>query len=148
MTAQAPSDTLPPLLLVDDSDIILRTVTRILGRGYAVTTASHGRQALELVRAGARFDVIVCDVAMPHMNGVEFYKTLVRDHPDQASRFMFATGGAETLRSMGWLLDARVRVLLKPFTAASLREAIESIRRAPAAPRTISGRLRRVSSAT
>jgi CheY-like chemotaxis protein len=126
-------DAMPPtsdaplrLLVVDDSEILLRAMTRMLQRSYAVTTACDGVEALDLIRQGGTFDVIVCDVSMPRMNGVEFYTRLLHDYPDAASRFMFATGGATTLRSMQFLLDARVRVLLKPVTPDALRGAIDA----------------------
>ena len=118
----------PSILLVDDSELILRAMTRLLGADYALTTAGCGQEALERVRAGARFDVIICDVAMPRMTGVAFYRALERDYPEQAARFLFATGGAETMRSPDFLLDTHVRVLLKPFGATQLRASIEAVR--------------------
>jgi CheY-like chemotaxis protein len=125
--------TLPPLLLVDDSPIVLRAITRMLRADYAVTTAANGREALGRIRGGEAFDTIVCDVAMPEMNGVAFYRALLDEFPGQACRFLFATGGAETMRSMGFLLDTRVRVLLKPFSVTQLRTAISVVRETAAA---------------
>jgi CheY-like chemotaxis protein len=122
---------LPSVLLVDDSPLVLRALTRVLGADYRLTTAGCGQEALELVQAGARFDAIVCDVAMPRLTGVGFYRALQRDFPEQAARFLFATGGAETMRSRSFLLETRARVLLKPFGATALRTTIESVRRSP-----------------
>ena len=68
------------------------------------------------------------------MSGVVLYQTLRAEMPDQAARFMFATGGAETLRGMAFLLSTRAKVLLKPFTAAALRAAIDEVARRDAAP--------------
>lgn len=127
-TSPTPSPvTLPSVLLVDDSELVLRALTRILGADYALTTAGCGAEALALVRSGARFEVIVCDVAMPRMTGVAFYRALESDYPEQARRFLFATGGAETLRSRGFLLETRVQVLLKPFGATQLRASIAAL---------------------
>jgi two-component system NtrC family sensor kinase len=142
MSNTAPSEALSPtvlptLMLVDDSPIVLRALTRMLRTEYAITTAANGREALDRLRAGDTFEVIVCDVAMPEMNGVAFYQKLLCDVPNLAGRFLFATGGAETMRSMGFLLDTRVRVLLKPFGAAALRSAIDAVR---ASASTSSGR--------
>ena len=124
-TSPTPSPTvLPSILLVDDSELVLRSLTRILGADYALTTAGCGAEALQLVQAGGRFDLIICDVAMPRMTGVAFYRALERDFPEQTTRFLFATGGAETLRSGGFLIDTQVRVLLKPFGAAQLRASV------------------------
>lgn len=114
------------LLLIDDSELVLRAMRRLLGRDYRIVTALNGRAALDLIESGERFDVILSDVAMPVMNGVEFYQVLLARHPEMAAGFVFATGGARTLRSMGFLLDTRVRVLLKPVNGDALREAIEA----------------------
>jgi CheY-like chemotaxis protein len=114
------------LLLIDDSELVLRAMRRLLRRDYIIVTAANGLEALELIQSGERFDVILCDVAMPVMNGVEFYKELLARHPELAEGFVFATGGAQTLRSMGYLLDTRVRVLLKPVKGDALRDAVEA----------------------
>jgi CheY-like chemotaxis protein len=127
------------LLLIDDSELVLRAMRRLLGRAYIIVTATNGREALELIENGERFDVILCDVAMPVMNGVEFYKELLAWHVELAEGFVFATGGAQTLRSMGFLLDTRVRILLKPVNGDALRDAIEA-----AARRTASAVTRRI----
>src|SRR5688572_7910415 len=118
------------VLLVDDSDLILRTMARTLARAYSVNTASNGREALALLRDRQNFDVIVCDVGMPEMNGLEFYKVLLREYPGYADRFLFATGGAEIMGSVDFIFDAGVRVLLKPYNAQALRDAIEGVRAA------------------
>jgi CheY-like chemotaxis protein len=118
----------PRVLLVDDSPIVMRSLERLLRRHYALTTATNGRAALDLLRSGETFDAIVCDVAMPIMSGVVLYQTLRAELPAQAARFMFATGGAETLRGMAFLRSTRAKVLLKPFTAVALRAAIEEVR--------------------
>lgn len=57
---------------------------------------------------------------------VEFYGALLCEFPEQVSRF--PTGGAEPIWSMGFLLDTRVRVLMKPFSATALRIAISVVR--------------------
>jgi CheY-like chemotaxis protein len=138
---------LPRVLLVDDSELLRRTLTRVLRRGHEITTAADGLEALELVRAGHAFDVIVCDVSMPRMTGVEFYSTLLREYPASAARLMFATGGATTLRSMGFMLQTGIRVLLKPFSPSVLRAAIEEVwRDASASDDTRRLRVRRPSS--
>ena len=112
----------------------MRSLERLLRRTYALTTATNGRAALDILRSGEVFDAIVCDVAMPIMSGVVLYQTLRAEMPDQAARFMFATGGAETLRGMAFLLSTRAKVLLKPFTAAALRAAIDEVARRDPAP--------------
>jgi len=115
------------ILLVDDSPIVIKAISRVLRRDHDVTAAGNGQEALDLIRSGRTFDAIVCDVAMPNLSGIDLYKVLVKEHPALARRFMFATGGAETLRGITYLIATDVPVLLKPFTASALREALDGL---------------------
>jgi EAL domain-containing protein (putative c-di-GMP-specific phosphodiesterase class I) len=70
------------LLLVDDEEAILRSYTTFFVRqGAAVETARSGREALERMRAGS-FDVVVSDIAMPEMSGLEFLMNVRSSDPD------------------------------------------------------------------
>jgi CheY-like chemotaxis protein len=124
MTASAPPATRPRLLLVDDSEILLRAMARILSADFAVTAALHGRAALAHLRA-ERFDAIVCDIAMPRMNGVELYVTLLQEDPAHAGRFVFVTGGGDSPGAR--FLGTHVSVLYKPFDMDTLRDCIDAV---------------------
>ena len=64
------------LLLVDDDPAIIRAYGAVLVRhGVTVETASNGKDAAERVKIG-RFDVIVSDISMPEMTGIEFLKAV------------------------------------------------------------------------
>src|ERR1019366_1638169 len=64
------------LLLVDDDPAIIRAYATTLARhGVTVETASNGKEAAERVKAGA-FDVIVSDISMPEMTGIEFLRSV------------------------------------------------------------------------
>jgi CheY-like chemotaxis protein len=59
-----------------------------------VVTATNARQALERLAAGQRFDVILCDIRMPEMTGIDFCARLETDNPGQASRVVLMSGGS------------------------------------------------------
>jgi len=56
--------------------------------------SSTTRQALELLRHDAGYDVIVCDLMMPEVTGMDIYEELVQSKPDLSKRMLFMTGGA------------------------------------------------------
>jgi CheY-like chemotaxis protein len=74
--------------------------------------------ALQRITAGERFDIIVCDLMMPQMTGMDLHAALTRAAPDQAARMVFLTGGAFTERARRFL---EVRAGRRPRTARRLR---------------------------
>ena len=63
------------VLVVDDNEVLLNTLTTLLQPVFSITTASNGATALALYNAG-HFDVVVTDYEMPEMNGLELCKLL------------------------------------------------------------------------
>jgi CheY-like chemotaxis protein len=109
------------VLAVDDELSIRGMLIRVLGRAYDVSTTDDGESALVLLRAGKRFDVVICDLVMPAMDGAEFIEQLRRLDADQASRVIMLTANANTP------LAARLaghHVVEKPFELGELRELV------------------------
>ena len=70
------------MLVVEDSDFFRQLVTPILGAaGYRVTAAPSAAEALRLREAGAMFDAIVSDIAMPDMDGLDFARAVRASGP-------------------------------------------------------------------
>src|SRR5262249_54710201 len=84
------------VLVIDDEPIICFTLERLLSAEHDVIALTRAEDALQRIEAGERFDVILCDLMMPGIDGAELYDKLVREHPDQAERMIFITGGAFT----------------------------------------------------
>jgi PAS domain S-box-containing protein len=110
------------VLVVEDEGSIRRlTVSMLEKEGYAVEQAPDGRHALEQLRA-ASFDLVVCDVVMPGMGGVEL---LTQAHAEGvAPSFLFVTGYAE--EQLQELRDHPrfVGLVAKPYRLADFREAV------------------------
>ncbi|HTJ80238.1 MAG TPA: response regulator, partial [Polyangiaceae bacterium] len=124
------------ILVVDDETLILRTVTRSLSRDHDVVTASNPREALARIEKGERFDVILCDVMMPEMTGIDFLETLTRDIPELAERLVFLSGGASSPALRERVERAPNLCLEKPFEPAELKRAIrDKMRAKESAPR-------------
>jgi CheY-like chemotaxis protein len=121
------------ILVIDDEPMILRLVQRILADEHQVTTLDSAEKALVLLAEGARFDVIICDLMMPGLNGIDLHSALVRDYPDQVERIVFISGGATSARTADFLAQFPDHQLEKPFNHAVLRAMISRIPALPAA---------------
>jgi CheY-like chemotaxis protein len=99
--------------------------------GHTVEVASDGTYALERALAGP-FDVIICDLRMPHLSGREMYTKLVRQDPRVAERIIFATGDTVRGDTLQFLEALGRPYLHKPFTLAELRAALGHAAKQPA----------------
>jgi signal transduction histidine kinase len=84
------------VLVVDDEVALGRVIVRALEDDHDVEAVTSGREALSRIVSGERFDVILSDLMMPEMTGMELYERLSSVAPDQARRMAFLTGGAFT----------------------------------------------------
>lgn len=117
------------LLFVDDEMSILRSYRRAFGRDHDVFTATNGKEALAMIDERADFDLVVCDLSMPQMSGMQLYQIVRERDPILADRFVFATGGATQRELDEFLRSVPNRVLEKPFDFGLLRELITVLRR-------------------
>jgi two-component system cell cycle response regulator CpdR len=101
------------ILLADDDDVMRDFLTRALTRaGYDVESVDRGTTALALIRGGERFDLLLTDIVMPELDGIELAQKATVIDPNL--RVMFITGfSAVTLRAGQALPNAKV--LSKPF---------------------------------
>ncbi len=112
------------ILMVDDEPMLLRSVRRLLPE-YELVCVESARKALEMLDAGKPFDLIVSDVMMPEMSGIDFYEVLRKRYPEEARRVVFVTGGALGHHVGSFLGSVPNQRLEKPFAAADLRRVIE-----------------------
>lgn len=112
-----PTRTRARVLLVDDEPSILRALERLLGKAHDLTLAHSGREALALMKAGLEYDLVLCDLMMPEVSGIDVWEQLT---PAQRQVFVFMTGGTFTERAELFLNAAKPPVLAKPFTATTL----------------------------
>jgi PAS domain S-box-containing protein len=107
------------VLVIDDEPAVASAVRRAL-RQHDVTVCNRGREALERLARGERFDVIFCDLMMPEMTGMEVHEQLQSDFPDQVSRMVFLTGGAFTPAAKVFLDRVTLAWIEKPFETEQL----------------------------
>ncbi len=120
------------VLVVDDEPMIGTSVRRSLGGEHDVTAVTSAHEALSLLTAGQRFDLILCDLMMPVMTGMDLYGEMQRGFADQAARTIFVTGGAFTPRAQEFLDHVDNPHIEKPFDLRQLRALVKERLRAPA----------------
>lgn len=113
------------VLVIDDEPLLGVAVRRALARENEIVVVSDAASALERLLAGERYDVVLCDLMMPKMDGIEFCRQLSTTLPDEANRVVFITGGALTARVESFLRQARNVLLEKPIDLEGLRGLIE-----------------------
>jgi len=118
------SDQSGRVLVVDDEPAILNIVRRFLEREHQVTAFTDAREALALIERGDRFDVVFCDLTMPHLSGRDLYDRVKAVAPDFAERFVFITGGATQPGLAEFLANVPNERVDKPFEVQNLRRIV------------------------
>jgi CheY-like chemotaxis protein len=115
------------LLIVDDEVSTARALVALLRRdGHAVDTAVNGRQALDKLRTRS-YDLILCDLRMPDLDGPGLYRALEHEQPHLCQRFIFLTGDILSQDARAFLEAAGVPYLAKPLRAMELRRVLRHI---------------------
>ncbi len=111
------------VLVVDDEPGVARALKRCL-RDYDVRTLNTAKEAMALLSKGERFDVIISDLMMPEMTGMDLHEAVARLDREQAERMIFITGGAITTRARDFVAAMSDRVFEKPFSTKRLHEML------------------------
>lgn len=111
------------LLVVDDEALVRRSLKRALSP-HKVVEASGGREALSIL-ATESFDLILCDLMMPDVTGMQLYQLLKESHPGIESRVVFITGGAFTTDARRFVETVPNPVVTKPFDLAEVRQLVQ-----------------------
>ncbi len=122
----------PRVLLVDDEPLVRLAVARVLAKSCDVAVAADGREALECLSAEPEaYDAVLCDLAMPDIDGPELYRQVCKNLPQLRERFVFLTGGAFTAESRAFVAASRAKIVSKPARRVELVEAIRGVSARP-----------------
>src|SRR5262249_11206680 len=91
------------ILLIDDEGAIRRSYARLLRPLHDVVLAADGQAALELLTDDPEFDLILCDLLMPRLDGMELYRRVRARAPRVAERFVFLSGDTASPESRAFL---------------------------------------------
>lgn len=114
------------VLIVDDDEMLLRAITGSLAEEFECIPVANARTALDIIEKAERFDVMVTDVVMPEMDGLELYAKVLERDPSLAERTLFFSGGLQSQGLEQALVATGRPVLGKPI---SMRELSRKIRR-------------------
>jgi two-component system cell cycle sensor histidine kinase/response regulator CckA len=113
------------ILVVDDEEEIGALLQDILEE-HDVELCMDGEAALKRIHA-QHFDLVICDLMMPKMTGMELFAACLAENKAMAERFVFLTGGAFTPNARAFLDQVDRPQLTKPFSQAQIRETVASI---------------------
>ena len=113
------------VLVVDDEISVCQAIRRGL-RGHHVSVAQSGREALVRM-AEEDYDVILCDIIMPDLTGIDVFTAACETRPDYAERIVFMTGGPFTESARAFLTRTERKVLPKPIDLAQLRTVVAEV---------------------
>ena len=114
------------ILVVDDEPVVARAMRRMLPE-HDVSIVLDARHALSSFEQAGLYDVVVCDLMMPDISGVDLYVQACDRWPDLRSRFLFMTGGAVTPKAQELLQHSDTRCLHKPVQSEELQAMVEAI---------------------
>lgn len=130
-----PADFRARILVIDDEPLLRRTLKGILGRQHEVVAACSGSEAQEILTQDVAFDLILCDLTMPGITGIELFDWATQRTHGLSEKFVFMTGGAITDASADFLATRVNSTLEKPFQLERL-ESVVSEQLAKTKPRT------------
>jgi CheY-like chemotaxis protein len=115
------------ILVIDDEPLLGRTLGFMLEENHDVVVVSGGAEALQKLEADASFDLVLCDLDMPGVNGGEVHEAVGRQYPRLLSRFVLMSGGACTLWAEEFMARYSGAQLEKPFTAADVERVLRLV---------------------
>jgi CheY-like chemotaxis protein len=122
------------ILVVDDEVTLVRAYRRFLGRRHDVVVAYGGEEALQVLATDDKFDLILCDLMMPGVDGVGVYERLRHQQPHLLDRIVFCSGGPTTLRCERFLTEPGVVFFEKPLRHDALNQWLAQTGRHSAQP--------------
>jgi CheY-like chemotaxis protein len=117
------------VVVIDDEPLVLDVIRRILEADHDVRVHTDPRAALAELLSGEPADVVLCDLMMPELTGMDVFEAIERARPALAPHVVFMSGCAFSDRALGLLRRTSNLRLDKPFDTVTLLEAVRSLTR-------------------
>ena len=115
------------VLVIDDEVALAEAISAALtDAGFVVALASNGEEALKQVNQYP-YDLIICDLKMPRVDGPTFYRRVTEKIPSLATRFVFVTGNVAGTDAESFLAETGCRWLAKPFRLTDLLRLVREV---------------------
>jgi PAS domain S-box-containing protein len=116
------------ILVVDDEPGVRELLSKVMKEmGHSVDVISDAGSAMEIIDAGTIYDVILADIRIPGMNGVELCSLILRKKPKMKNRIIVITGDVMGTDIKAFLTQNNLSYLSKPFNIEALKEKINAI---------------------
>jgi two-component system NtrC family sensor kinase len=129
-TGVSPSSSVPlrgRVLVVEDEPTVARLIADVLqDEGLDVEVLLDGREGLKRI-AERRFDLVICDMRMPGLDGQQFYRQLAKSGSTLQHSFLFVTGDVIAPATQAFLEQNRLPHLAKPFRVEELTERVRQV---------------------
>jgi CheY-like chemotaxis protein len=113
--------------MIDDEQPILSMLVQLFGSDHQVVTAISGEAAQVILRYDQSFDVILCDLMMPGLSGMDLHAWVATEYPALAARIVFVTGGAFTPTASEYIAGVRNLCVDKPYEKAKLKQLVSDL---------------------
>ena len=112
------------VLVVDDEEVIRQFVSQMLvDEGHKVEAVASAEDAIEEIK-GKEYHVVMLDIKMPGMSGIELYRHFQKESPSLADKVIFITGDVMGTSTLNFLSKTKVPYIIKPFDAKRLNTEI------------------------
>ena len=113
--------------MIDDEVALAEAISAALAdAGFVVAVASNGEEALKQI-SQCPYDLIICDLKMPRVDGPTFYRRATETMPSLATRFIFVTGNVAGTDAEPFLTETGCRWLAKPFRLKDLLRLVREV---------------------
>jgi CheY-like chemotaxis protein len=128
------------ILVVEDEPTVSQLIADVMSEeGHRVDTLLDSRKAFERMKE-KKYDLVICDLKMPHLDGPSLYRELVRRGSPMQHRLLFVTGDTMSPRTLEFLNSNGLQYLAKPFLVEELNEAVRrALAAAPAVEEAAAG---------
>jgi PAS domain S-box-containing protein len=117
----------PRILIIDDEDVLVEMMSNFLKfKGCEVDRAPDGLVGLEKIR-NEIYDIILCDIKMPNLNGREMVKILGEEDPDKLKKLVICSGDTVSPETQSFISHTGLRTLNKPFTLKELAKTLKKV---------------------
>ncbi len=115
------------VLVIDDEQLLGQTIQLGLEDAMDVDLETSGEAGLHRLLTDSTINLVLCDLSLPDLSGIDIYKQVAEQRPELIRRFVIMTGGAVSVASRDFLDNYTGPLLNKPFTITQVENLVQSL---------------------